>query len=172
MTIRINNYEIKKADLIRDLTEKDPAKIKIAIELIKTDDKLCEIPMFKDHCAFTLKKIEEKIDRIVYKSSIDKIKVIIENHGLPKRGHLADHKERLMKVLESEKYSYLMGDPEIKKSYDFIVKYNPSNNQDHDEYEARLNHINGVFHNLQKERHTHSSRQKESTLVSTVKESN
>ena len=153
MTIKINNRYLNKADIFSDLTSKDPEVNKRAIELIQTDPELRTVKMFPDYCEFTLKKIENKDARMVYQCSLDKIKEIIS-----KRGHFSSHAKNFLGLLESKKYSHLLSDPEVKKSYD-IVKEHYKESAHSNEYEMRLNHLQEIFYYLQKERHDSPSRQ-------------
>lgn len=153
---------MKKSEIVRRLSEKDAESIRTAIEHIQHNEELLRVKRFDDYCKFILQKIieESKLPtekarmqyRGAYNEYIKKVKVIIENHGVPRKGHLDDYATQIINLLESEKYRYLLDVyPAVRLSY--VKVKNHAHEPKHSiDYERHLNHLNEILSHAEAER--------------------
>ena len=183
----ITNHDgksMKKADIVQYLTEKDVEKIKLAVEHIQTNGELQRVDNFENYCEFILTKIKEELEiqeetseltqrartqyRGIYEGYIKKVRVIVENHGIPKKGHLDDRATQIIHLLESDKYKHLLKVyPSVKESYEIIN--NPKQKEWHTkDYEKSLNHLNDTLAHAQAERALESRMKVRRDLVNRI----
>lgn len=164
-TIDGKEVRIKKSEILKALTEGSRTEVVGALEILMGVEELKKVDKFYDHCEFTAHKIAENQKPMVYESYLQKIKIAIENHGIPQRGHLDDHASRLLREPAFAKYMEF-GEKQIeilKKSTDeakikeamiaesvYIVRTHYHEGQHSQDYEMHLNHLHQIDQDLKK----------------------
>jgi len=166
---------MKKADIVKYLSERDAEGIRLAINHIKDNEELQRVKNFDDYCKFILKKIDEESElktdkekmryRGVYDGFIKKVRIIIENHGLPRKGHLDDQANQIIHTIESDAYRHLLEIyPAVRESY-LIVRNHTHEPKHALEYEKRLNHLKSALTYEQAERNLEAKMKSKLNLV-------
>ena len=150
---------MRKRDIVAALSSlEDLEGLKKAVEHIQENPELQRLEKFEDYCKFVLNPLkkttalDEKQRRnyeCTYSSTLEKLRIIVEDHGIPRRGHLNQHAEELLKAMESEKYRHLLDDEQVAISFGKVVAH--VRDWKHDEkYETYLHHLHELI-NLPKE---------------------
>lgn len=139
---KINGKEVKlkKTDVIKILSEGKREEVMGTLEVLMQVEELKKVKGYSDNCEFSYIKIEEDQPKIVYEQSLKKIKTIIENHGIPGKGHLDDYATRILKKLDSPAYAALMDNEDVAISYG-KVRAHLHENKHEKKYEAHLHRL-------------------------------
>ena len=146
LTATIDGQEVKmkKADVIRILYGEDKEKIIEALKSLEKVEELARVEKFRSDCEFAYRRMEENHDNMVYTAALKRIRTAVENHGIPRQGHLNDQAKRILSELDSPSYSHLLSSPKVRESYDLVEshfrEYKHSKG-----YEMHLNHLFGVL---------------------------
>jgi len=141
--------KMKKTDVIRIIAERDRELLLSALELMMQSEELKKVAGFADNCEFAYYRIQENQDKCVYEKALGDVQRVIENHGIPKKGHLNDYARILLSKLDSPEYASLLGDSLVAISYG-KVRAHLRDHQHAEDYEAHLNHLNAVIKQAEK----------------------
>jgi len=143
----------RKSDIVAALSDELNLKaIKSAIEHIQDNPELQRVGGFIDNCAYVLQHINlaEKMNPVkresyaaAYDKILDRIKMTVEDYGIPRKGHLNDEAKNLLQTLESPEFSYLLDNPQTAISYGKVRAHYRGWNYTKD-YEGHLHNLYAI----------------------------
>jgi len=160
--------EEKESELVKKLKSRNHVSILEAISEVTQDKNLMSIEKVKHYCQFIpaqltspeYTRLDNENKRKGYIEGVCDlilerlIKKIIEQKSIKETpmvnavGKFDSHAERFIKLLENG-HGDLLKDELIKKSYD-VVKAHYQDQTHSADYEMRLNHLHGIFYDLER----------------------
>lgn len=135
--------EAEESDLAVTVDRRDYADIERFIDTIRENEELLKISKVKDNCTFIYQMIphldEARNGDEPFEKELSYLIEVVENHGLPKQGHLEGHGDRLMAKYNNG-YSILLSDPIVKECFE-EARDHRSGKKHSERYEACLIHL-------------------------------
>ncbi len=134
----------KESELVVQLHSQNEEDIRKALETITSHPGLMAIENVEFYCQLIPHVLLLNNRGSIFNEGITYLKKVVENHGLSTNGQFDSHATRIMGLLASEKYGFLLKDPMVKESLS-IVQTHYNEERHSKEYEKRLNYLHGLI---------------------------